>query len=181
LSCIRRARKQTRGDAPLSLPVRYSQAHARSAPGLSMPGTSTAATRGGLYLLQTLWRSTNSSQSQTRKHTNHRGAMVLLAASASVMGACSRVASSRRILSCVQRARKQTRGDTCTLSLQKSCVQALARSTPGACANVVKRPGFPQHPLVPCVLVVVGASAGAEDELPLDDLPLNVFLGQRLR
>jgi hypothetical protein len=42
-------------------------------------------------------------------------------------------------------------------------------------------PRLPQYALVRCVLVVFGASAGAEDELPLDDLPFHVFLGQHLR
>jgi hypothetical protein len=114
-------------------------------------------------------RSTNSSQSQTRIPTETRREMVLLAASATVIGAWSRAASSCRILSCVRRAREQTRGDA-PLSLHTRCAQALARSAPGASTNISKRPSSPHHVFVRCALVVFGASAGAEDKLLLDKL-----------
>ena len=103
-------------------------------------------------------RSTNKSVCQTRKPTEPRREIVLLAASATVIVAWSSAASFCRILPCVRRARTQTGGDA-PLSLHTRCTQALTRSAPNAYTNIVKRAGFPHHVLVRCMLVVFRQTA----------------------
>jgi hypothetical protein len=182
--------------------------HKRSAPGLSLPGTSTAAlplssrsglsqpglvqavvgcapsaaaTIGGRYLRQTRCGQAEYKQRSKLDAETHRTSKRHGVASC----LCH---SSRRLVArdfflqdlAVCSARAQTRGDA-PLSLHIRCARALARSAPGASANTAKRLDSPHHVLVRCALVVLGASAGAEGELLLVKLPFHVFLGQQKR